>query len=103
MSWVESDIELEAARQASRAPEFAAAAREIQAAVKTAAPKDTGTFAASIVMTTHVTPRGVHDRVITSLDEAAVPIEFGFTSPNGNRTPGHHVFGKVAHAFKDRR
>ena len=41
MSWVESDIELEVARQASRTPEFAAAAREIQAAVKAAAPKDT--------------------------------------------------------------
>lgn len=102
MSWVESDIELEVARQASRAPEFAAAARAIQAAVKAAAPKDTGAFAASIVMTTHVTPRGVHDRIITSVDDAAVPIEFGFTSPNGERTPGHHVFGKVAHAFKDR-
>lgn len=98
-----ADIELIAARHASRDPKFAALARKGKALVDAevarvyASPegKVTGAYAESFGFVREPTKRGVMDYLIFSADPQAHIIEWGHVTKDGGWEPGKFVFTRA--------
>lgn len=101
------NLELEAAKVASRDPSFKAQAlkakhavdSEVDRAYATAEPGATGRFKASIGIETVRTARGVLDIDVYTTDEEANIIELGHITKNGTWVPGKFVFARALAKF----
>lgn len=104
MVQLQNDLNVRAARMASKSPVMDAVAHAVQAEAVAIATKhtDTGTLPKSIKTMVKTTRRAIKDRIVYSDHPQILSIEFGhFQRPAAKGTPpkyvpGLHLFAKVA-------
>lgn len=101
--WVNEHV----ARLASKTPEFAAIAADVEATAKTIAAKgsDSGEFVKSIKTKKVKTRKGITDYIVYSDHKNALGIEYGHLAgkrdtPDREFVPGKHAFTKAVKKVK---